>query len=219
MLNGCRQPRLASLGITYWLPQSAPKLREARLWSMRSGFLLGTALLFGSFEFQIGRPRPRAHPTRCGLLRRAPQAKPRPPFPGLLLIYTIHPSSRALLTAALKAWERNSLIAEEVMCGPTQLRVSFSVGLSALWRYATMKSVPGLVTIISLPSNLTLMSMMKPYHTKKPRHECVTAPGLPGRQDVGRQGANDENPTQDCDIKKGADRKPDAKIVNRWRWT
>ena len=83
--------------------------------------------------------------------------------------YTIHSSSRALLTAALKAWERNSLIAGEVMCGPTQLRVSFSVGLSALLRYATMKSVPGLVTIISLPSNLTWMSMMKPYHTKKPR--------------------------------------------------
>ena len=90
-------------------------------------------------------------------------------LPALLLIYTIHPSSRALLTAALKAWERNSLIAGEVMCGPTQLRVSFSVGLSALLRYATMKSVPGLVTIISLPSNLTRMSMMKPYHTKKPR--------------------------------------------------
>ena len=41
-------------------------------------------------------------------------------------------------------------MAGEVMCGPTQLRVSFSVGLSSRLRYATMKSVPGLVTIIPL---------------------------------------------------------------------
>jgi hypothetical protein len=57
---------------------------------------------------------------------------------------------------------------------------SFRVGLSGLLRYANMKSVPGLVMIISAPSNLTSMSMMKPYHTKKPRRVRVT-PGLPSR--------------------------------------
>ena len=60
------------------------------------------------------------------------------------------------------------------MCGSTQLRVSSRFGRSALFRYANMKSVPGLVTIISSPSNLTSMSMMKPYHKKKGRADAYT---------------------------------------------
>jgi hypothetical protein len=54
-------------------------------------------------------------------------------------------------------------MAGEVMCGSTQLRVSFTVGLSGLFRYANMKSVPGLVTIISVPSNLTSRSIALGY--------------------------------------------------------
>jgi hypothetical protein len=50
--------------------------------------------------------------------------------------------------------------------------------LSALLQYATMKSVPGLVTIISLPSNLISMSMMKPHHTKKPRRSGCPDPSF-----------------------------------------
>ena len=53
--------------------------------------------------------------------------------------------------------------------GVSQLRVRIRFGLSGALRYAVIMFVPGRVTIISLPSNLTWMSMMKPYHTKKPR--------------------------------------------------
>ena len=52
--------------------------------------------------------------------------------------------------------------------------VSFSVGLSGLLRYAIMKSVPGLVTMISRPSNLTSMSMRKPLFTEKGRRPKPT---------------------------------------------
>jgi hypothetical protein len=47
------------------------------------------------------------------------------------------------------------LISGDVMWGSTQLRVSFSVGLSGLFRYAVRKSVPSLVTTISSPMSST----------------------------------------------------------------
>ena len=46
------------------------------------------------------------------------------------------------------------------MWGSTQLRVRTRFGLSGRFRYANMKSVPGLVTMISSPSNLTSRSMI-----------------------------------------------------------
>ena len=99
---------------------------------------------------------------------RAPSEAPAAPAPGLLLILHNPSQFACLADCRLKSMGAELTDRRRGDVRPTQLRVSFSVGLSAFLRYATMKSVPGLVTIISLPSNLTLMSMMKPYHTKKP---------------------------------------------------
>ena len=68
----------------------------------------------------------------------------------------------------------------EVMWGSTQLRVSFRVGLSGLSSgRPNMKSVHGLVTMISLPSNLTSMSTLKRIPQKegadRSRRPCVSA--------------------------------------------
>jgi hypothetical protein len=54
-----------------------------------------------------------------------------------------------------------------VTVGFSQLRVRTRFGLSDLFRYANMKSVPGLVTIISWPLNFTFRSMMETYHKKE----------------------------------------------------
>ena len=72
-----------------------------------------------------------------------------------MLIYEYMPAFARLGDSSMKGVARNSLISGDVTVGFSQLRVRTRFGLSGLLRYANMKSVPGLVTIISWPSNLT----------------------------------------------------------------